>query len=188
MTDKNFKSYRGKILISNSSIITDDFNKSLVLMIEHDEEGAFGLVINKQSHLTIFDAIAGVSKEATQNMQMFWGGPVDQSFITILHQTPNLKNESSIEILSGVFLSRSYELLMELISSQESNFCVFHGYSSWGAGQLESEFQRKSWVPHDAKVEFIFEKQSEEAWREALKSKGGIYKYFAEHTKDPLLN
>lgn len=187
MPENTFRSYKNKILISNSSIVTDDFNQSVVLIIEHDEEGAFGLVINKQSHLTLFDAIAGVSEDASQKVYMFWGGPVDQTFITILHQAKYTRGDPGVEIIPGVYLSRSFELLLMLLESEEK-FCVFHGYSGWGAGQLESEFKRKSWVPHNAKKELIFHDNPEEVWREALKSKGGIYKYFAETTKDPMLN
>ena len=181
------KTTRGQILISNSTIISDEFNKTVVFMIEHDNAGAFGLVINKKSDYTLSEVIVGLPENVSQNIPMYWGGPVDHSFISILHNDTNFKDPGLL-VIPGVFLSRSYDLLLSLLDSQSVNFKVFHGYSGWGAGQLESEFERKSWVLHSVNDKFILDKEEEEAWREALKSKGGIYKYFADHTKDPLLN
>ena len=178
--------YKGKILISNSSIITDDFNKSVVFMMDHDSTGAFGLVINKKSLIYISELVTQLPK-TIHDSEVYWGGPVDMSFVSILHNKSNLK-EPGIEIIKGVFLSRSYEVLLDLLTSSDNKYHIFQGYSGWGAGQLESEFLRKSWVSHEASSDIIFSQNPETVWREALRSKGGIYKYFAEHTKDPLLN
>jgi putative transcriptional regulator len=179
-------SYKGKILISNSSIITDEFNKSVVFMIDHDSTGAFGLAVNKKSEFKITEIITGIPSIYSE-VDLYWGGPVDKTFISILHDKIDY-HEPGLKVINGVYLSRSFELLTELLSSNNSNFRIYQGYSGWSAGQLEQEFQRKSWVSHESKADFIFPNDPEKVWREALKSKGGIYKYFAEHTKDPLLN
>ncbi|MCX8000099.1 MAG: YqgE/AlgH family protein [Leptospiraceae bacterium] len=184
---KKTKSYKGKLLISNSTIVTDDFNKSVVFMIEHDSSGAFGLVINKVSRYMLHEVVVGIPDHVSHNIPMYWGGPVDHSFISILHDRGELL-DPGLEVIPGVFLSRSYDLLLQLLDMEDSNLKVFHGYSGWGAGQLESEFQRKSWVEHEATQELVLLHNPEQTWRDALKSKGGFYKYFAEHTNDPLLN
>jgi putative transcriptional regulator len=178
---------RGQILISNSTIISDEFNKTVVFMVEHDKSGAFGLVINKKSDYSLSEVVVGLPENISQNIPMYWGGPVDHSFISILHNDKSFKDPGLL-VIPGVYLSRSYELLVSLLNSENVQFKVFHGYSGWGAGQLEEEFERKSWVLHKVNDRFILDKEEEEAWRDALKSKGGIYKYFADHTKDPLLN
>lgn len=177
---------RGQILISNSTIISDEFNKTVVFMIEHDSAGAFGLVINKRSEHSLSDVVIGVPQDISR-IPMYWGGPVDHSFISILHSDSSLKDPGLL-VIPGVYLSRSFDLLLLLLQSNYAQFKVFHGYSGWGSGQLESEFDRKSWVLHKVDDTFIFGNEEEDAWRNALKSKGGIYKYFADHTKDPLLN
>jgi putative transcriptional regulator len=179
--------YRGKILISNSVIMSDEFNQSVVFMIEHDSSGAFGLVVNKKSTYLLNEVVLGLPQSISAEIPMYWGGPVDHNFITILHNNSFL-SDPGLEVLEGVFLSRSFELLMKLLDSPESIFHVFHGYSGWGPGQLEAEFERKSWVLHEARPAFLLNEEPESVWREALRSKGGIYKYFAEHTKDPLMN
>jgi putative transcriptional regulator len=178
---------RGQILISNSTIISDEFNKTVVFMVEHDMSGAFGLVVNKKSDYSLSEVVVGLPENISQNIPMYWGGPVDHSFISILHNDKSFKDPGLL-VIPGVYLSRSYELLVSLLNSENVQFKVFHGYSGWGAGQLEEEFERKSWVLHKVNDRFILDKEEEDAWRDALKSKGGIYKYFADHTKDPLLN
>jgi putative transcriptional regulator len=186
MSSENTTS-RGQILISNSTIISDEFNKTVVFMVEHDTSGAFGLVINKKSDYSLSEVVIGLPENISQNIPMYWGGPVDHSFISILHNDKSVKDPGLL-VIPGVYLSRSYELLVSLLQTDKVQFKVFHGYSGWGAGQLEGEFERKSWVLHKVNDRFILDKDEEEAWRDALKSKGGIYKYFADHTKDPLLN
>ncbi|MBP9687875.1 YqgE/AlgH family protein, partial [Candidatus Woesebacteria bacterium] len=82
-------SYKGKILISNSSIVTDDFNKSVVFIVDHDSSGAFGLVVNKKSSYLMSEVVMGLPAGIQDNL-MYWGGPVDHGFISILHNNANL--------------------------------------------------------------------------------------------------
>lgn len=99
----------------------------------------------------------------------------------------NKISQPGIEVIPGLYLARSFDTLLELLKST-SKFHVYQGYSGWGAGQLETEMNRRSWVIHEATKDFVLNQDPETTWQEALKSKGGIYKYFVEHTKDPMLN
>jgi len=177
-------STRGKFLIANSSIISDFFHNKVVFMLEHDNVGAFGLAINHKLDVTISELIKGVS---ASEIPVFSGGPVDSSYISILHNNPNFRDPGGMEVIPGVFMGRSFELLLNVMESK-SQFRVFQGYSGWGSSQLEEEIESKSWVVTDAVVDLIFNEDLSSVWRESLKTKGGLYKYFAEHTKDPMLN
>ncbi|HNF26657.1 MAG TPA: YqgE/AlgH family protein [Leptospiraceae bacterium] len=181
------ESCKSKILISNSTVVTDSFHKTVVLLIEHDRSGAFGLVINRKSTYFLHEVVVGIPDNVSKDIPIYWGGPVDSSFISIVHNGKNFP-EPGLKIIDGVYLSRSYDLLIQLLETPDSVFKVFHGYSGWGALQLESEFERKSWAVHGCTEEMILRHDPEAAWKDALISKGGIYKYFAEHTKDPYLN
>ncbi|MDV6234383.1 YqgE/AlgH family protein [Leptospira ellisii] len=180
------ESYNGKILISNSSIVMDYFNQTVILMVEHDKQGAFGLVLNKRQEAFIGDVIQGVPDHLSKNFPIYSGGPVDPTFISVLHENANM-TQPGIEVIPGLFLARSFDTLLELMESA-SKFHVYQGYSGWGAGQLEAEMSRKSWVVHEASKDFVLNQDPETTWQEALRSKGGIYRYFVEHTKDPMLN
>ncbi|EMK00526.1 YqgE/AlgH family protein [Leptospira sp. WS58.C1] len=180
--------FGGKVLISNSSIVTDYFNRTVILMVEHDHAGAFGLVLNKKMDVALSDVIQGIPEGIDGSYPIYSGGPVDPTFVSILHDNPKLK-QPGIEVIPGVFLARSFEALVELLEHPDkTKFNVYQGYSGWGASQLEGEMERKSWVVHDPNAEWIFTEDPEATWQEALKSKGGLYKYFVEHTKDPMLN
>ncbi|EMF81827.1 hypothetical protein LEP1GSC188_0935 [Leptospira weilii serovar Topaz str. LT2116] len=180
------ETYNGKILISNSSIVMDYFNQTVILMVEHDNQGAFGLILNKKQKVSIGDVIQGIPDHVSRTLPIYSGGPVDLTFISVLHED-NKISQPGIEVIPGLYLARSYDTLLELLKST-SKFHVYQGYSGWSAGQLETEMGRKSWVIHEATKDFVLNQDPETTWREALKSKGGIYKYFVEHTKDPMLN
>lgn len=175
--------FRGQLLIANSSILTDYFHNSVILMIEHDQIGAFGLVLNKPLGSRVSGVLQGIPEN---DAMLFSGGPVDSSFISILHENGSLP-DPGIEVIPGVYMGRTFELLLTVMRS-DARYRVFQGYSGWGSSQLEEEILRKSWVAAASTAEMIFNNNIESVWRDALKSKGGIYRYFAEHTKDPMLN
>ncbi|BDA80582.1 transcriptional regulator [Leptospira kobayashii] len=181
-------STRGKILISNSSVIQDYFHKSIILMVDHDKDGAFGLTLNKPTNQTMESLIKNLPDTEHSNKRIYSGGPVDNMFVTIVHNQKN-SNDPGVEIIPGIYMARSFDTMVEILQSKTTNFRVFQGYAGWAAGQLENEFEKLSWVVNEITEEQIFrEDESEEIWKDALRSKGGIYKYFVEHTKDPLLN
>lgn len=181
-------STRGKLLISNSSVIQDYFHKTIILMVDHDKDGAFGLVLNKSTKQTLESLIKNLPDTSYAGRKVFNGGPVDNMFVTIVHNKKSSKDPGA-EIIPGVYMARSYETLVEVLQSKDVSFRIFQGYAGWSAGQLESEFEKLSWVVSDINEENIFkDDETEELWRTALKNKGGLYKYFVEHTKDPLLN
>ncbi|MDF3820864.1 YqgE/AlgH family protein [Leptospira sp. 96542] len=180
---------RGKLLISNSSVIQDFFHKSIILMVDHDDDGAFGLVLNKPTEQTMFSLIKNLPDTEYANKKVYSGGPVDNMFVTILHNSRNTE-DPGVEILPGVYMARSFDTMVEILKSKDILFRVLQGYAGWSSGQLETEFERLSWVVSENITEnLIFgEDDPDLLWKEALRSKGGIYKYFVDHTKDPMLN
>lgn len=182
-------STRGKLLISNSSVIQDFFHKTIVLMVDHDIDGAFGLVLNKPTDQTMHSLIKNLPETEFADRTVFAGGPVDNMFVTLLHNGRNME-DPGVEVVPGIFMARSFDTMVEILKSKAIQFRVLQGYAGWSSGQLESEFERLSWVISDTvSEELVFsESDSEDIWKDALRSKGGIYKYFVEHTKDPSLN
>jgi putative transcriptional regulator len=180
-------STKGLVLISNSTVVTDFFHKTIIFMVDHDETGAFGIVLNKVSENSIREIIKNVPEVSVSQQPVWIGGPVDSLFVCVVHKDADAP-DPGIEVVPGIFMGRSYELLIYLIESN-SEFRIYQGYAGWGVGQLEAEFDRFSWVVHQPKEEFIFNTdESDNVWKNALIDKGGIYKYFVEHTKDPMLN
>lgn len=182
------KSTKGQFLISNSSVVQDFFHKTVVLMIDHDQDGAFGLILNKPATYNVFQLIHDLPETENAKQAVFRGGPVDELFISVLHNKKDSK-DPGIEVIPGIFLARNFETLVEILKSDDCKFRILQGYAGWSPGQLEVEFEKLSWVASSASADLVFsEKSPEDYWKEALRVKGGIYKYFVDHTKDPMLN
>jgi putative transcriptional regulator len=181
------ESTKGKVLISNSTVVTDFFYKTVIFMVDHDKTGAFGIVLNKRSDSTVGEIVKNMPDLSSANQFVWVGGPVDSMFVCIVHKSP-AAIDAGIEIIPGVYMGRSYDLLVYL-AENDLEYRIYQGYAGWGAGQLESEFDRFSWVVHNPTEEMLFNSEDPEVmWKNTMIDKGGIYKYFVEHTKDPMLN
>lgn len=181
------ESTKGSLLISNSTVETDFFYRTVIFMVDHDKTGAFGIILNKVSNSSVGEIVKNMPGTPSASNPVWIGGPVDSMFVCIVHTEPNAP-DAGIEIIPGVFMGRSYDLLMHL-AENDLDYRIYQGYAGWGAGQLESEFDRFSWVIHTPSIEVIFNREEPETvWKNCLIDKGGIYKYFVEHTKDPMLN
>lgn len=179
------QSLEGHFLIANYALQDPNFSRSVVFLVEHNEEGAFGLVINRPEETTLEDVLDEIP-DAIKKQRIFQGGPVQPRTLFILH-SDSLVSSPGEEVYPGVFLGAELNLLRELAEA-ESDFHVYHGYSGWGPGQLEAEMLTKAWIPIEVKPDLIFHPRPEDAWREALKKGGGIYEYFARNVRDPFLN
>lgn len=179
------ESLAGHFLIANSALKDSNFDRSVVLVVEHDDEGAFGLIVNRPLSTTLDEAVEGLDDRASLT-RLFEGGPVRKDTLFVLHRNGSAE-ERGEEVLPEVYLGGSRTLLEVLVDENEL-FHVYAGYAGWGAGQLESELKAKSWVTVPAGQELIFHRFPEKVWREALNYKGGIYSYFARTVRDPFLN
>ena len=187
MNIKNIKPQKGSILISEPFLPDDNFKRSVILLCDHNEEGSFGLVINKNLELTVHDALEEFP-EFEGNIYM--GGPVESNTLHYLHTLGDVLDES-IEIMNGLFWGGNFETLKILIeqksiSSDEIRF--FLGYSGWGVGQLDDELKEKSWIVTNGRPDYIFNDHGEELWREILKEMGGQYFIMSNFPESPLLN
>ena len=174
---KFYSSVKNNFLISTERMNDSRFKKSVIAMLEHDEDGAWGLVINKPMGSIplafLLDSSISTSDEREKlygiNILIFWGGPVEVKKIFVLHsseyQSESTKNYGSISI------SQDYNILLDIAGNKgPKKSLVILGDSGWGSGQLEGEMERNHWILSDIELDIIFEKDSKEKWKEALKS------------------
>ncbi len=186
MKDK-FQSLKGNFLISNLAIQDSNFVETVILLLEHNHEGALGLILNRPYEISLHDAINELPSKA-KDIPLYKGGPVHPGALFVLHTSGNIStHDPGIQIIPNVYLGGSRKLLNILIKGTLP-FKVFNGYTGWGAEQLENEIAQNSWFMAEASKDFIFHNDSQSAWRQALDKKGGIYSYFAKTVKDPILN
>ncbi|WNM19018.1 YqgE/AlgH family protein [Flavobacterium capsici] len=179
---------KGTLLISEPSIIGDlSFNRSVILLADHNNDGSVGFIINKPLDYSIHDLIP----EVNSNFTVYNGGPVEQDNLYFIHNVPELI-PNSIEISNGIFWGGDFETTKNLINNNEikkHNIRFFLGYSGWESNQLENEMLASSWIViknnHGNK---ILKKSVSDFWKEKIIELGGDYLIWSNAPENPILN
>lgn len=179
---------KGLLLIAEPSIIGDlSFNRSVILLADHNQEGSVGFIINKPLKYTINDLVPDVEA----NFKIYNGGPVEQDNLYFIHNIPELIT-NSVEISSGIFWGGDFELTKNLINSGEikkDNIRFFLGYTGWESQQLENEMKSNSWILAENLYENkIIGKSTTDFWKEKILELGGDYILWSNAPENPLLN
>lgn len=182
------KPKKGKLLVAEPSLTGDvSFNRSVVLLAEHNDEGSVGFILNKPLDYTICDLVSDI----TIPFQVYNGGPVEQDNLYFIHTVPHLI-ENSVEIADGIFWGGNFEKTVELINSgtiTEEDIRFFLGYSGWGSQQLDQELTSRSWVVIKNQYESnLLQKSSSAFWKENMVELGGDYLLWSNAPENPSLN
>ena len=173
---KFYSSVKNHFLIATEKMTDNRFSKTVILMLESDENGAWGLTINKQLGTMpialLIDPSLNTSEEREElfklNIPIFWGGPVDPKEIFILHSI-EYKSESTIKY-ENVSISQDYNILFDIAKNKgPKKSLVIFGYSGWGKGQLEGEMERDHWILSDIDLDITFDEESKSKWNKAIK-------------------
>ncbi len=178
---------KGRLLISEPFLPDPNFERTVVLLCEHNEEGSFGFVLNKPSTL-----MAGEVMDDLQNFKhhVFIGGPVQQDTLHFIHRHPEIEHGSLVR--EGIFWGGTFEQVLTLADTHQldpSEIKLFLGYSGWDAGQLEDELEQDSWIVCDyVTEELLFETEPSLMWKRALDNMGGRFSVYSNYPLDPRLN
>jgi len=178
---------KGRMLVSEPYLPDPNFERTIILLCEHNEEGSFGFVLNKPSLAKIGDVM-----EDLKNIDapVYIGGPVQQDTLHFIHQCADL--EDAVEIHPGIYWGGDFESLLVKLDTRQidvDDVKFFLGYSGWSAGQLNDELKVDSWIVSDRiNRELIFETDHHEMWQKALKIMGGRFSVYSNYPVDPSLN
>lgn len=187
--DKNIPDpEKGDFLISEPSMGDPNFDRTVILVCEHNEEGTFGLVMNQLTKLNLNDVL---NEELLFEGSLFLGGPVEQNTLHFVHHNsidiPGAVALNEELSWSGDFEEVKWMMKSGMLSADDIKF--FLGYSGWGSGQLRDELDRQSWfVRKNARKEEVFDLGHDELWKAILNKMGGKYKLFSNYPPDPRLN
>lgn len=178
---------KGSILISEPYLGDIHFERTVVLVCEHNEQGTFGYIINKPTTLEISSLVSDIDGF---DANVYSGGPVSQDSLHFIHRGKK-RIEGDVEVTDNLYWGGNFDEMRTLIQRKEispAEIRFFIGYSGWGEGQLEAEMENKSWILGNASAEQIFEETTEQLWRILLKNMGGKYKAISNYPVDPRLN
>jgi putative transcriptional regulator len=162
-----------KLLLSMPQLNDPNFKQTVVLLCEHGDEGAFGLVLNRQTD-TPASSVVRLSPpiEVDNGLQLWIGGPVEPERGWILMGNEPAEAES-MEVCDGLYLSTSPDLLRRLLVNRPPERTrLLTGYAGWGAGQLDAELSASSWLVADVQLDLIFDTQATRMWETAIRRLG----------------
>ena len=159
---------QGSLLVASPHLPDPNFYRTVVLMIEHSDDGALGVILNRISDTPLRRVWESVcNSECVSNEHLFVGGPVEGPLMA-LHRDMNLEG---VEILPGLFFTSEREVLEQLVEAPADRFRIFSGYSGWSAGQLDAELKMGGWLTTSANANQILG-DFEELWRDVTHSIG----------------
>jgi len=174
---KFYNSVKDHFLIATEKMKDNRFEKTVIIMLESNNDGAWGLVVNKRLGTMpialLIDPSLSTSEERERlykiNIPIFWGGPVDVKKIFILHST-EYQNDTTRNY-GNISVSQDYNILFDIAENKgpEKSLIIF-GYSGWGSGQLEGEMEKDHWILSDIDLNIIFNEESNVKWNEAYKN------------------
>ena len=179
---------KGKILIAEPSIIGDiSFNRSIILLADHNNEGSIGFILNKPLDYCLGDLIP----EIESNLPIYNGGPVQQDNLYFIHKVADLIPES-IEISEGLFWSGNFEQVSKLVAEEkinENDIRFFLGYSGWEANQLSSELKGNTWIlSENTHRNNIIKVVDTAFWKNKMLALGGEYSIWSNAPEHPSHN
>ena len=167
----------GRFLVAAPSMPDERFQKSVVFICKHDDEGALGIIVNnKVDDLPlgqVYKQLGIEVPEVTAETPVLFGGPVETSRGLVLHSA-DYKREETLVIDGGMALTASLEILKDMAGgSGPKQAWLALGHSGWSPGQLDREMQDNAWLVVDADQALVFDTNFEAKWQRALDRLGG---------------
>jgi putative transcriptional regulator len=174
---------KGRLILDGGNLAGSFFHRTVVLICSHDKEGAFGLVLNRDTGDTVEDVLAEDVPEQICEQHVFIGGPVQPGALSYLHSDEYLPEAN---VLPGLNVGHSLEDLLALGDnySKTLRLRVFAGYSGWSPGQLEDEMKRDSWLVHPATIDLVFNTDPAELWKKVVSQMGPQYRILSDAPDD----
>ncbi len=163
------------LLIAMPQLADPNFHRGVVLMIHHDNDGSFGLVVNRPAESQLGDLLESIRVDWQGDPgEVAWlGGPVQPETGWVLHEpVADLDSDLSTEIIPGVFLTSGTDALRHLAEEPPKRIRFLLGYAGWGPEQLKSELSQGSWVASDADADLIFDTPADKLWEVAVRRLG----------------
>ena len=176
---------RGQLLIAGPGLIDPNFRRTIVLIGEHNEEGALGVILNRPSPVSVREAVPPLAELVAEEDPLFVGGPVQPQSAVVLAEFEDPASAGLLVVDSIGFLLGDVEVATR---GGVRRARVFAGYAGWGPGQLESEIEESAWIVEQALPADVFAADAEVLWKSVVRRKGGEAALLATLPFDPTMN
>jgi putative transcriptional regulator len=185
--EETMESLRGKLLLASPTMTDPNFARAVVLIAEHTDEGAMGLVLNRPAETTVDEAVPDLAWLPSDEGRVFVGGPVAETAVIVLAEfdLPDLAG-AIVEGDLGFIGSEADD--PEQLDGAVRRARVFAGHAGWGPGQLEDEIAEDAWIVEPPRREEVFTGDPEDLWAAVLRRKGRRYALLSTMPPDPSLN
>ena len=173
-------SLRGSLLVAAPTLVDPNFRRTVVLLAEHSEEGAMGLVLNRPTDTAVAEALPDLAALAGDGERVYVGGPVSLESVLAVAELEDPADASELLFDSIGFVQQP--------DVPVHRARVFVGYAGWTAGQLEGELEEEAWFVLPAEPDDLFDDEPDELWSAVLRRQGGAYAVLALMPPDPSLN
>lgn len=179
------ESLRGRLLISSGGLFDPNFRHTVVLIGQHDDEGAMGVVLNRPMEVTVASAVSPLSELVPPDEVLYQGGPVQPTMPVLLAELarPELADVLAFGSIGFLVGDVAPHVRTGIVRAR-----VYAGYSGWGPGQLESEMAQDSWIVDPAREEDVFTDDPDTLWSRVLQRKGPEYRHLSRMPFDPTMN
>ena len=177
---------KGRLLVATPPLDDPNFDRTVIYVLEHRDDGALGVVINRPSDESLYEPLDRWIDLQAEPDTIFMGGPVEpDDLIALAHAThPVTEPTDELAPVSGLVASADLTTDPMLLAGLVESVRVFRGYAGWGPGQLEDEIESGSWLVLDAEPDDVFAPEPDELWRSVIRRQGGRLAWLASAPDD----
>ena len=180
------RSLRGQLLVAGPALDDPNFHRTVLLVGEHGEDGAMGVVLNRPAPVTVAEAVPPLGELVSEGERVYVGGPVQPRAVVVLADFVHAADVDDPVLGTVGFLPGTIESADDVGPVRMVR--VFAGYAGWSSGQLEDELGEGAWLVLPARVEDVFSADPERLWSDVLRREGGALAVLALLPADPRVN
>jgi putative transcriptional regulator len=179
----------GRLLVASPLLADENFRRAVVLVLDHGEDGALGVVVNRPLEVDVAAVLPAWQPYATMPGRLFRGGPVALDSALGVVAVPGDDDEPvGVRRILGSLGLVDLDTPPEVVAGGVSGLRIFAGYAGWAKGQLEAEIAQGAWYVVDAEARDAFSDEPDELWRHVLRRQRGDLAFVSTYPEDPRLN
>ena len=176
---------KGSLLVATPTLLDPNFRRTVVLLLEHTEEGAVGVVLNRPSETPTGQAIPDLAEVVADDDPVFIGGPVSPGSVIALGDH---READGLDVVCGTVAAVEFGTSPQELAEQVIRVRAFAGYAGWGSGQLEGEIEEEAWITAAALADDVFTPDPDGLWSQVLERMGNQFALLARMPDDPRMN